>query len=103
MKWINSWALAGTLVGSLLFMAVILAIIHGLPKFDFYDLICALILIAIGFFLHIWAGEPGEKNYPFSHSLWHVLAMSSAYFVIDLRDGKSVIEKIGDKFEKELY
>jgi hypothetical protein len=105
MKWIESWALAGIIMGTLLILTIVILLIYGPPKFDKIDLICALILIGIGFFLHVWAGDPGDSRYPFSHSLWHVLAMLSGYFVIEIRDGKSVLYKLlhKDKNKNQIF
>jgi hypothetical protein len=93
-KWIGSWALAGTIIFALIVIASVTLFYDGIPKFDPWDLAFALILLAIGFALHIIAGNPGEPQYPPWHSLWHLAAALSVYFVITIRDGKSEISKL---------
>jgi hypothetical protein len=92
-RWIGSWALAGAIIFGLIVIAVVILFYNDLPKFDPWDLAFALVLLIIGFALHIIAGDPGDSQYPPWHSLWHLCAGMSAYFVVTIRDGQSEISK----------
>lgn len=92
-KWIHSWALAGALIGGLVIMSLLSIFWYKIPKFDKLDVYSALVLIGVGFFFHIYAGDPGDPKYPPYHSLWHLCAFIAAYFVIAIRDGKGELSK----------
>lgn len=67
MKWIGTWALAGAIIGAIVIIAVLIVFYKNLPKMDGYDLLVALVLIGVGLFFHVYAGEPGDPRYPWAH------------------------------------
>lgn len=95
-KWMNSWALAGTIIVITILVLVTVAAYNGYVTFDTWDLFCALILIITGLVFFSLAGDPGDKRYPGYHSLWHTTSMSSLYFVVAIRDGESELKKVVD-------
>lgn len=94
MKWIDSWILAGVTIGSILLITLILVFIYGIPKGGTRDFIGALVLIIVGIVLHVLAGDPGDRNYPFYHSMWHILAFVAIYYVIETSDNESLFHKL---------
>ncbi len=44
--------------------------------------IISIIIIAIGLFFYIYAGDPNDLNYNTYHSLWHIFLMGSLFTLI---------------------
>jgi hypothetical protein len=101
-KWVGSWALAGAIIFGLITIAVVILFYNDLPKFDTWDLVFAIVLLVIGFALHIFAGNPGDSQYPPWHALWHLAAALSVYFVVTIRDGQSEISKFLRKLDLHI-
>jgi hypothetical protein len=102
-KWVHSWAVPGTLIVIMLLIMIIIVSYKKSVKFDTLDLVAALVLVLAGSFFFVWAGEPGEPRYPYAHSLWHDFSMTSLYFVIEIRDGQSVIYKFIESMKSSSY
>lgn len=101
--YIDSWWVLGTIL--IMLAAVILitmairfakspARLKKLMRIDILDTIMAVTLISLGFVFHILAGEPGSYRYGWAHALWHVFAMLGMFFVLEMKDGKDLINKI---------
>jgi hypothetical protein len=101
--YIDSWWVLGTILILLGAVVVITMAVRFAKspvrlqkffRFDILDSIFAVILVGLGFIFHILAGEPGSYRYGWSHSLWHIFAMLGMYFVVEMKDGKNVLNKI---------
>jgi hypothetical protein len=61
-------------------------ILRGAPRFAWPSLFVALLLLAAGVVLHVFGGDYGPDNwvYPAAHSVWHIMAMLSLFWIIDI-------------------
>lgn len=65
---------------------VYIMLVGKMPKCDWRDMIFSVVLIGVGLFFHIFAGDPGTTNYDWAHTLWHIACMLSIYFLLDSKD-----------------
>ena len=94
----------GVLIGAIFLGALVLLflVVRKIPSIDWLDLVILVVLIGVGFSLHIVAGDPGDKDYPTLHSVWHILAMLAIYFVLELKDGTNWIVKVVREFRGDI-
>lgn len=71
-----------------------LIIMRRTPMLDLLDLSFAVVLLGIGIFFHLYAGDPGTVNYAWAHSLWHVFCMLSIYFLFEAKDNTFWVSKL---------
>lgn len=67
---------------------VFLSVWHrrGRPKFNWSELLVAVLAIGIGVVLHVVGGDYGENwLYPAAHTAWHITAMTALYYFVKVR------------------
>ncbi len=117
----NTWWFGGFIIGFIVLITVLLLslIIRAIPRINIFSLIAAVILLGIGFALHLIGGDPTPpshdqqhlKNeeddinhkYVWLHSLWHIFSMLAIYYVLDLKYGKSLFAQAISKFFHKLF
>lgn len=72
-----------------LFLFVAGVWIKTFPRMYWINLIILVVLLGGGFSFFVIAGEPGEENYAWTHTIWHICILLSIYFILDLKFGKS--------------
>jgi hypothetical protein len=89
-SFIGSW-LSGAIVVAITLvvtslMFIIVFVLRGGPRVAWPSLLVALLLLAIGVVLHVVGGDYGPDNwvYPAAHSVWHIMAMLSLFWIIDI-------------------
>lgn len=91
---LDNWWIAVALVGYLVLIGIIsMVVMKRFPTTNLIDFYVAVLLLGVGFFLHVFAGTPGSENYGTLHTVWHVLAMLALFFVLLLHEPRSFIEK----------
>lgn len=92
----EGWILSAVVISVIVIIGgfIIIAILRGFPKCDILDLFTAVLLIGGGFFFHVYAGSPGDKNYAWSHAIWHIMSMLAIFFILEVKDGISFWEKL---------
>lgn len=85
-------------VAFVIFLVVMFFVLTGVmpnkfPEVHFSSLMILLVLLIIGVVFFILGGEPGEENYPWTHTLWHVCVMFGIFFLVDARFGNSLIAR----------
>ncbi len=110
LEFIKMWWFGGLVIGIVIVIVVILLtlVVRGIPRFNVVDMIAAVVLVAVGFALHLLGGDPievvvdevtgertvtGDDDYPVYHTLWHVFVMVSIYYILDLRFGYSLLSR----------
>lgn len=90
LTFIGSWLSGGIIISIVLVLTVIVltyvVLMHGGPPVAWSAFVVAMVLLALGVFLHVFGGDFGPKNwkYPVAHSVWHVMAMLSLYYIIGI-------------------
>jgi hypothetical protein len=95
-QYLESWWIGGVLLVFLLLLtiSVLSQVTDKIRAPDFLDLSIASVLIGGGFYLHLYAGEPGAENYWWAHALWHLLGMFSLFFIIQMKNGNGTLHNI---------
>ncbi len=117
-EFMSAWWASGLVVGVTVVVAVILLVlvVRGFPNFNIPAVVAAVVLVAVGFALHVAGGDPtppGETtgadgsdltNHPYAwlHSAWHIFVMIALYYVIDFRHGQSLIAYLFRKKSKSV-
>lgn len=98
----NDWYIILALVIFLVVFAFYAMVLYldGLPRIDWKDFLVAVILIAIGLVLFVFAGEPGSPHYAILHSFWHIFVMVGIYFILELKDDQSWFCKMLNKMKR---
>lgn len=90
---LDNWWIAFALVMYLVVIGVTSILIRKkFPTTNWIDLYFAVLFIGVGFFLHVYAGDPGSEGYGTLHTVWHILAMLAVFFVLLLHEPRSFIE-----------
>jgi len=91
----NIFAVALVAAVALAALAFVLTL-GGKVRFDPRSVMLAVMLLAGGVVLHVTGGDFGDDNhaYPAAHSVWHVLAMVSLYFVVDSPYGDTAFVRV---------
>lgn len=85
---LDTWIASGVVVGLGVLAFVITffayAFKRGYYRVEWTMFVLALALIGSGVVLHIYAGDFGPDNntYPVAHTVWHVLAFVSLYYIV---------------------
>ena len=103
----HTWWFAGIIIGIVVVIALLLLslVVRGIPKFSAISMFLVILLLGTGFALHVIGGDPfppdrdlteEEKisQYAWFHSAWHVLAMLSVYYVLDMKRGESWLSRV---------
>lgn len=110
LEFIKMWWFGGLVIGIVIVIVVILLtlVVRGIPRFNVVDMIAAVVLVAVGFALHLLGGDPievvvdgvtgertvtGDDDYPVYHTLWHVFVMVSIYYILDLPRGYTLLAR----------
>lgn len=110
LEFIKMWWFGGLVIGIVIVVAIILLtlVVRGIPRFNVVNMIAAVVLVAVGFVLHVLGGDPievvvdkdtgertvtGDQDYPVYHTLWHVFVMVSIYYILDLPRGHTLLAK----------
>jgi hypothetical protein len=103
-SYLHSWLLTGILIAALVVIVLLILSIsfENFPKLDWLDVLVVIGLLGGGFYLHVYAGEPGSQTYPVAHSIWHVLSMISLFFVIEIKEGSSFVAKAIRRFRRNV-
>jgi hypothetical protein len=98
-QYMKSWWLTGIIIGVVALTLVVLVsfVTKRLPRIHLIDFLVLTVMLGVGFFLHIWAGEPGEKNYGWAHSLWHIGSMLPIVFIVWMDERTSLTKKVVSK------
>lgn len=83
-------------VAVVVFLVVMFFVLTGVmpnkfPEVHFASLIVLGVLLLAGVIVFIIGGEPGEENYPWAHTIWHVCVMFAIFFLVDARYGNSIV------------
>lgn len=94
----NTWWFAGIIIGIVAVVSLLLLslVVRGLPRFNPVSLFVAILLLGIGFTLHVVGGEPFHPDsdlseqetisrYSWFHSVWHIFAMLAVYYILDTK------------------
>ncbi len=106
----------GVIIGIIVAVAIVLVVcvIRGIPGFNFINVLIAIVLIAVGFTLHLLGGDPFPPDsdpldedkalrYAWFHTAWHILIMLSIYYIIDLKYGTSLISRKFEYYTQIVY
>jgi hypothetical protein len=85
-------------IAFVVFLVVLFIVLTGVmpnkfPEVHFSSLIVLAILLVVGVIFFLIGGEPGETEYPWTHTLWHVCVMFGIFFLADARFGNSFIAR----------
>lgn len=85
-------------VAFVVFLVVTFFVLTGVmpnkfPEVHFASLIVLGLLLVAGVIFFVLGGEPGEENYPWTHTLWHVCVMVGIFFLVDARLGNSILAR----------
>jgi hypothetical protein len=84
-------------IGFVIFLVVAFLLFTGIqetfPRIHIPSLLIVAVLLIFGVVVFIIGGEPGEENYAWAHTLWHVLVFFSIFWLIDARYGNSWVSK----------
>lgn len=105
LEFMEQWWFSGFAIGFLVLIAILLLslVVKGIPRFNIFSMLAAVILIGTGFAFHIAGGDPtppssenGETNHKYAwlHSAWHIFVMLAAYYIIDLKHGNSFVARL---------
>ncbi|NJM99247.1 MAG: hypothetical protein HC800_20785 [Phormidesmis sp. RL_2_1] len=92
MRNLDSIIYVGSSVGAIFLLSIVfVGLFMSKNRIKMYILsgILAAILVVSGFVLFIVAGDPGDSLYTWLHGTWHILIFLGAYFVIDLKYGRT--------------
>lgn len=104
MIYLHSWILTGVVIAVLVVVALVVLgfFIKDFPVIDWLDIIIVFILLGGGFSLHYVSGDPGSPNYPAGHSMWHILSMLAIFFIIECKEGNSMVSRLVDGTRKYI-
>ncbi|KKM01734.1 hypothetical protein LCGC14_1791470 [marine sediment metagenome] len=106
-EWFGPVAIGVVVVLVVLLLALV---VRGVPHFNRTNMLIAAVLLAVGFALHLLAGDPlpptraadggdgepelvSQPRYSWFHVPWHVFAMAAVYFALDLHQRKGWVSR----------